>query len=92
MPDDVRQLKFKCPNCGETKLECVENDVCATSVIENISEDGDFDYGEPTLEGGEVSCFQCASCGCGLGNAQYGYTITKNEEVVDWCRKNCEQE
>ena len=35
------ELKFKCPECSDNKLECVEVDVIASSVIAEIDEDGD---------------------------------------------------
>ncbi|KKK54492.1 hypothetical protein LCGC14_3084140 [marine sediment metagenome] len=83
------ELKFKCPECSDNKLECVEVDVIASSVIADIDEDGDFDYGEIGASG-MVERFQCLSCGYVLIKED-GSSIDDNEEVVDWIKKNCEQ-
>jgi ribosomal protein L37AE/L43A len=92
MPEEIKQLKFKCPKCGKENLECVMDGLHACPVIE-IDEDGDFEYGDYESYG-DVERWQCLDCGFNLVRDDgFGeYTITDNEDVIEWIRENCPQE
>ena len=82
------KVTFTCPSCQENRLECIEAEVTATSIIEDIKRNGDFEYAKPIITDGEVDRYQCASCGYVL-KEHSGELITGNEQVVDWCDNNC---
>ena len=81
-------IKFNCPNCGHDKLECCMNGHHSCSVTE-IDGEGDFEYG-PYESTADVDRFQCIHCGYVLKDGSEN--ITDNQEVVEWCKKNCSQE
>ena len=86
-------IKFKCPDCEDTRLECCL-DGPHTAPITNIDEEGDFDYGMYESSA-NVDRFQCLGCGFILLGQEKGvaeYPITRHEEVVEWCKKHCKQE
>ena len=84
-------LKFKCPSCKKEDLEIVETDVTMTSLVVEIDEDAYFEYDLIDTGGGCVDRFQCSECGYVLKNDDEKI-ITTEEEVVDWLRKNCDQD
>jgi len=61
-------MKFKCPNCKDTRLEEVIVNVTVVSEICDIGEGGDIFYGEQSNEGGEVERYQCMGCGFVIPN------------------------
>ncbi len=87
-------IKFKCPSCGDNRLECCMNGphVCP---ITDIDDEGDFEYGEYESSS-NPDRFQCLHCGFVLEtdpeDGFSAYTITENEDVVEWCKKHCSQE
>lgn len=92
-------VKFICPDCKGTRLECCEDGAYNSEVL-NIDSEGDFDFGEINASG-QVERFQCLNCGYVLmgiadGDAEYNflspYSITEHEEIVEWCKENCKQE
>ncbi len=91
MAKKEKEALFKCPKCSCVGLEVVEINVTASSPIHVISEDGNFHYGKPNIEGGEVGYFGCEKCGFELKDEK-GNQLTEHDEVVAWCRKNCKQE
>ena len=92
MVDKIKEVKFFCPVCRETRLECIEKDVCVTSVISSLSDDGDFDWEPSTIADGDVDRFQCVGCGYILKIDYQGDYVKENIDVVKWCKKNCKQE
>jgi hypothetical protein len=59
-------LNFKCKNCGDNRLEEVMVNVIQYTTISDIDTSDDepiIEYGTHSLEGGEVSHYQCLSCG-----------------------------
>jgi hypothetical protein len=89
-------LKFTCPKCQGTRLECVMDGSHESEVL-NIDKDGDFDFGD--VDGGdECDRFQCLHCGftlksdekCSGGLSEYN--ITDHEEIVEWIKKHCKQD
>ena len=83
-------IKFKCPNCsGEDRLECCEDGVYHSEIIK-LDEEGDFEYGAIDAYG-DVVRFQCLKCGYILKDED-GENIIHNEDVVEWCKKHCNQE
>lgn len=87
-------LKFKCSKCGKERLEEVMNNVIQYSAIQGIEETEDglcLDYGENNCEDGDVLCYQCIDCNAVLKH-ESGYTITDEEDLKEWLKKNCLQE
>jgi len=85
-------VKFVCPDCNGTQIECCEDGPYVSDVL-NIDDEGDFDYGEISASGMVVR-YQC-HCGFILTENPSGHNpfpITEHEEVVEWCKKNCNQE
>jgi ribosomal protein L37AE/L43A len=65
-------IKFKCPKCGNTRVEEVMVNVTVSSEIKpDATYHGedlvDLSYGKQTNEGGEVDHYQCQACGWVLG-------------------------
>jgi len=59
-------MKFKCPECGDDRIEEVLLGVVQYTEVQNVTdEDGNpsIKYGEHSLDAGEVSHFQCLHCG-----------------------------
>lgn len=83
------KVKFKCPSCGGTRLECVM-DGSHTCPVTEIDSDGDFEYG-PYESSADVDRWQCLTCGYTIKDSA-DESIIDNEEVVQWCVDNCEQE
>ena len=82
-------LQFVCPGCGWKELESVETNVTVGSIITNIDESGDFDYGDQNYcDGGCVDRFQCAKCGYVLRNED-DEPVNENLEAVEWVKKHC---
>jgi len=81
-------IQFKCPKCGGTRLECIMDGIHSCPV-EEIDESGDFEYGSYESEA-MVDRWQCLTCGYTLMDGKDN--IIDNEEVVQWCKDNCEQE
>ena len=62
----MNRIEFTCPKCGNHTLEEVMVGTVASTDIHVIECGGDIflDYvSEPTLDGGEVSRYQCGECG-----------------------------
>jgi len=98
IPIPTDGVKFVCPDCQETRLECCE-DGPYTSEVLSIDPEGNFDYGEINASG-EVVRFQCLHCeyvltGIVDADAEHNflspYNIINNEEIVEWCKENCKQ-
>lgn len=86
-------LKFVCPKCQGTRLECMEDGPYNSEVL-NIDKEGDFDFGGINA-GGMVERFQCLACGFVLKSkepAQKDWPLTEYEEVVKWIEENCKQD
>ena len=86
-------VKFVCPECQDTRLECIEHGNYNSEVL-NIDEEGDFDFGDID-GGGMVERFQCIGCGYNLTQDPkdpQSFSLTEHEEVVEWCKENCKQE
>ena len=81
-------IKFICPDCGDKRLECCLDGPHICPITE-IDEGGDFEYGEYESTA-DVDRFQCLNCGHVLKDGEF--PITDNQEVAEWCRKNCQQE
>jgi hypothetical protein len=82
-------LKFVCPNCEGTKLECCMDDG-NSSIVTVIHEDGEFEYdGEPTE--GDLSHYQCECCGQWLMDGN-DCEIQDDEEIVEYIKRECSQD
>ncbi len=77
-------IKFKCPCCSETRLECVMNGI-HTCEVTGIKECQDFNYGE-YLSNADVEKWQCLECGYVLMDENDRYVIITNSEVIEWCK------
>ena len=82
-------IQFQCPKCKGTRLECVMDGIHSCPVT-SIDCDGDFEYGDYESEA-MVDRWQCLSCGYTLKDDS-DENIIDNEDVVEWCKANCEQE
>jgi len=89
-PKQINQdgLKFICPECQGTRLECCEDGPYNSEVL-SIDEEGDFEYGEISCSG-MIERYQCLHCGFVPTNSD-GSVIDDNQDVVEWIRENCEQ-
>ena len=82
-------IKFKCPECGGERLNCIEDGTYHSEII-RIDEEGDFDYGSIVAEGSPIH-YECISCGYVLLDEDKNI-IVDNIDVVEWCKKNCSQD
>ena len=87
MAKKVKKLEFKCPECDCTKLECCEVNAYVTSIITDLDEDGDFNYGVPVIEDSQVDAFQCVECGF-RPQDKNKIDICDNLELIKWLKKN----
>ena len=83
----AKKLKFTCPNCKGNRLEVIETDAIVSSVITNLDIDGDFDYGNLSVDDSVVDRFQCVECGYVLKDKN-GEKITDNLDVIEWLKKH----
>lgn len=75
---DMEKL-FKCPECGERRLEEVMVNVTVACTISDLAEGGDADYGEQSNEGGVTDRFQCMDCGWSINS-----DVDNTEELFDY--------
>jgi predicted RNA-binding Zn-ribbon protein involved in translation (DUF1610 family) len=54
---------FTCQKCGGHEIEEVVIGVTISSLVENVYDDGDIEYGPSENDGGEMDRYQCANCG-----------------------------
>ena len=85
-------LKFKCSKCGHTVLESVEKNVTIGTVLIDIDDSGDFEYGEQDIvyDDNIVDRFQCLSCGFVIKDV-LDEPIINVKEVAEWIKSNCSQ-
>ena len=81
-------IKFRCPDCGHDKLECVMDGVHSCSVT-SIDEEGDMEFGEMESYG-DVERWQCDNCGWVVPDGEAN--MTDQQEVAEWCQENCPQD
>jgi hypothetical protein len=86
----VREYKFKCPKCGETKAvsrhENVVVEVLITGGTANVG--GDFiDYGEEEIfyDPSDFVGFYCYECG-------FEIPAQTDDELVVWLKENAEED
>ena len=82
-------IKFKCPDCGDERLECIFNGPHKCEIT-RIDKEGDFDYGEYESSS-EPERFQCVTCGYALKDKDSLF-IWENTKIAKWCEENCKQE
>ena len=89
----TKELKFICPECGCKKLEEIMTGVIQSYSIDSIFENGviDFPVNGGCCEGGEVDCYECRDCGYIL-KTEHNCNINGEEELVQWLKRNCNQE
>jgi hypothetical protein len=81
------QLKFCCPECGDTRLEEIMDRAHVSTEIQGVSPDtGELWYGEVEVSDGVVLRYQCKGCGYHL--ATNGAPIDTEEELRDWLLDN----
>lgn len=92
-------LKYKCPDCGNEDLIQIEG-VVKGYPVESITE---YDNGTCLVDttGEEVNvhtnhidtvyAYHCGGCGNTL-LMEDDIPVTEDEELVEWIKKNCEQE
>lgn len=79
-------MKFRCERCGHNKLEEVMESVVVSTIIKNVGEGGDIDYGNQSNDEGEVRCYQCVNCGEPIMDD--GLFLTTSEELYDWLQES----
>jgi len=89
VPLETKGMKFICPSCKGRRLECVQDGV-HSSIITELSEEGDFNYGEIQSDDGMVDRFQCVDCGQVIKDGKE--TIQDNWDLVEWIKKHCKQD
>ena len=84
-------LEFKCLKCSHRELELVETNAVISSKVVDIDEDGFFEYEQIGCDGSVIDRYQCYKCGFILKD-ENDESITDEEEVVEWLKKNCCQD
>lgn len=96
IPDEKDAVKFVCPACPSTRLEaCLDGS--HTTAIDAMFKSGGIKYGD-TYSNGDLESFQCVECDYIITiddenrpmDAQD--PITDDEQLVEWCKENCNQE
>ena len=89
---DPNQLYFCCPKCGHSKLTWVWENVTTYIDVDWVHTSGQVQLGEEGHDDAVDYYVQCAHCGSRLMD-DMGYSIAApGEELVEWLRKNCDQE
>jgi len=92
-PPSREGLKFICPDCKGTELECVMEGGYS-SIVTVISEDGEFEFDNSFVES-DLSHYQCNCCGKRLmypDDCDAEYEIQDDEKIVEWIKLNCPQD
>ena len=86
----MADLKFKCPDCHNEKLE----EVCSNAAISvpvTITDDGNYGtFGKVEVLESHPDRFQCDYCGYTISDDTLD-PIVDTEEVATWLRANCNQ-
>jgi hypothetical protein len=96
IPDPKDAVKFVCPSCGNTHLEAVMEG-SHTTAVEGMFNSGSIEYGD-TESHGDLDRFQCVTCGFIIKKDDEDPTsndqqpIMDDDELVEWCKANCNQE
>ncbi len=96
IPDPEDAVKFVCPSCGDDRIEAVMEGSHTTSILA-LCKSGSIEYGD-TYSNGQLDRFQCQKCGETITkddedpNSTGQQSITDDEELVEWCKDNCNQE
>lgn len=88
-PVAPKWVKFKCPDCGSDKAQCLEVNAVVSSPIQKMAPDGDMVYGTPCIDESEVDSYGCVDCG--FKAKADGSVITDCEEFAKWCLVHCPQ-
>jgi predicted RNA-binding Zn-ribbon protein involved in translation (DUF1610 family) len=89
IPDEKDAVKFVCSSCGDTRIEaCMQG--CHTTAIEGMFKSGSVEYGD-TESTGELDRFQCVGCGKTIKNDNDEEPICEDDDLIEWCKNNCEQ-
>jgi len=83
-------LTFNCPRCDSDTLEEIMSDVTVASVITDINDDGDIEYGVQTNEDGTVDRYQCVSCGFSPKWDGEGNEISEPDQLSLWLQNESE--
>jgi hypothetical protein len=94
-----KMLKFKCPQCGGDILEEQMINCTQDTIIIAIHESGAVDYGDYSVDLGDVERYICTGCGYGLvedpsENDPFAdaYAVSTNSGLVKWLKENCPQD
>ena len=76
--------KWKCPNCGESRIEeILINAVVASEVTDVPGDCLDLFYGKQTTEDGEVERYQCMTCGHVIASSSKEVVETLGGKIED---------
>jgi predicted RNA-binding Zn-ribbon protein involved in translation (DUF1610 family) len=95
IPAPKDAVKFVCPACPSESIEAVMDGSHTTRVV-GMFKSGGMEYGD-TESNGDLDRFQCAKCGyvITINDESKGpdeqEPITDDDELVAWCKKNCDQ-
>lgn len=84
------KINFKCPKCGEARIEEIMGGVTVASEVSNEATyqgDGEIElqYGDQSNEDGEVERYQCQGCGFKLGStSQELMTFLRKHKMVEF--------
>jgi hypothetical protein len=89
--EEVKELKFICPECGENILVSVEKMIC-TIPVTNIRSDGYLDYEVMEIDNvhSEIICYACKCCSFEIVS-ENNFPITNCKKLAEWVEKNCSQ-
>jgi len=82
----MKVYSFRCPKCGNTKLDEVLENVIQIFFITSIKEIDEntvaLDYGNSCTDGGNVKCYRCSKCGYVLKNKYI--PVKTPEDLKKW--------
>lgn len=87
---DELYYTFQCPKCGCATFEEILTNVTQSTAFQQVNCDEDVtepDYQNTSTEGGEISRYQCQSCGFVLCNER-GETINDPQALRQWMEKH----
>lgn len=89
----MKPLEFKCPQCGDIRLDEVVTGMAVYNKIEAVWPEAYVEYNEESTTDEDSSCvpsvrFQCLKCEYVL-IADSGGSVHTQQELVEWINFNC---
>ena len=83
--EEVRELKFRCPECGHEKLDYRE---AVLNEVTSVTSDGEFELGDERHD--EILGYSCQQCGYVLEDDDE--PVIRRWHLAAWLTANCDQE